>query len=352
MKRFILIILLLAPHVLHAAGGSFEKIVSLEGYWRFEIGDNLRWSDPQFDDSGWEKIHVPATWEDEGFPGYDGYAWYRLSFELKGVPENNIYYLRLGKIDDVDETYINGKLVGYEGRFPPDYSTGAAIYREYRIPAQYLNENGVNVIAVRVYDDYSVGGIRGRDVGLYMEVPEFVPTLNLSGLWKFKMGDDKSWKEPGLKDDDWQEIIAPAVWQTQGFKDKHGFAWYRKNFVLPDALKGERLILLLGKIDDMDETYLNGHLIGRTGRMNDDPDRISINNDDWAAFRAYYIQSEYLNESGNNTLAVRVFDGPLHGGIYEGPLGIITREKYMKWRDRLDKRRGPQNIFEFLFGIE
>ena len=36
-----------------------------------------------FDDSEWEKINVPSSWENQGFHGYDGYAWYRTSFKLK-----------------------------------------------------------------------------------------------------------------------------------------------------------------------------------------------------------------------------------------------------------------------------
>ncbi len=34
-----------------------------------------------FDDSKWDKITVPSSWENQGFRGYNGYAWYRVSFE-------------------------------------------------------------------------------------------------------------------------------------------------------------------------------------------------------------------------------------------------------------------------------
>ena len=57
-----------------------RRVVSLTGMWKFEIGDNPKFSERGFDDSKWEKIRVPGTWENQGFPGYDGYAWYRRSF--------------------------------------------------------------------------------------------------------------------------------------------------------------------------------------------------------------------------------------------------------------------------------
>jgi sialate O-acetylesterase len=40
------------------------------------------WADPDLDDSGWGRIAVPSQWEDAGFDGMDGIAWYRTSLEL------------------------------------------------------------------------------------------------------------------------------------------------------------------------------------------------------------------------------------------------------------------------------
>ena len=58
--------------------------IDLEGNWRFSIGDDTAWASPYFKDNDWEKIKVPAMWEDQGFHGYNGYAWYRKTFD---VPE-------------------------------------------------------------------------------------------------------------------------------------------------------------------------------------------------------------------------------------------------------------------------
>jgi len=327
----------------------FQKIEDLKGYWKFEIGDDKKWADPKYDDDSWEEIYVPATWEDEGFPGFDGYAWYRKEFTLNQEDTGNNYYLFLGVIDDVDEAYINGHFIGFLGSYPPDFQTAAAIQRQYLVPREYLNFNGKNVIAVKVYDEFQEGGIKRGKVGLYEFISELRPAQNLSGLWMFKLGDDSDWKEPDLDDGGWTEMIVPSIWQTQGFKGENGFAWYRKEFTLDKDLGVERLIMLLGKIDDLDETYLNGRRIGKTGRIRENMERANLNNE-WQTLRAYYIPNGYLNKNGKNILAVRVFDGYGHGGIFEGPIGIISRESYLNWKNTSRRKKDSTDFWEWLFG--
>ena len=58
-----------------------EKKINLATYWQFSIGDNPEWASPKYKDYNWEKIYVPAKWENEGFNGYDGFAWYRVHFD-------------------------------------------------------------------------------------------------------------------------------------------------------------------------------------------------------------------------------------------------------------------------------
>lgn len=53
-------------------------ILSIDGPWRFQIGDDPRWADPAFDDSSWRTINLSQSLTDQGFPPYSGYAWYRI----------------------------------------------------------------------------------------------------------------------------------------------------------------------------------------------------------------------------------------------------------------------------------
>jgi sialate O-acetylesterase len=93
-------------------------------------------------------------------------------------------------------------------------------------------------------------------------------------------------------------------------------------------------VLLLGKIDDIDEAYLNGVLIGSTGEIKENHDEINFS-DEYQSLRGYFIPDDLIINDGLNVIAVRVYDGWRDGGIYDGPVGLITQENYTKyWMDR------------------
>jgi sialate O-acetylesterase len=155
------------------------------------------------------------------------------------------------------------------------------------------------------------------------------------------------WKEPAFDDSTWRSIAVPAWWETQGFRDYDGYAWYRTTFTVPVRLRQERLIAVLGMIDDLDEVYLNGERIGRTGFMSSNTDRISFS-DEYQEVRAYTISPELLSTGKENVLAVRVYDGFKDGGIYRGPIGIVTRDRYRVWEAARRKQdRKEWNLIDF-----
>jgi len=224
-------------------------------------------------------------------------------------------------------------MIGFVGKFPPDFYTGAGVSFQCPVPRDYLLYDSDNVLAVRVYDQYQAGGIVRGDVGLY-ESREFIsPEFDLSGRWKFKTGDDEEWAKPCFDDSKWQEIKVPLFWEAQGYRDYDGFAWYRMRFKVPASLTGERLMILLGRIDDIDEAYLNGELIGRTGSMRRSIGRVNPSTE-WQQERAYVLPTSLLATDRENVLAVRVLDVWQHGGIYDGPVGLIKKSRYLSWKDR------------------
>ncbi len=143
--------------------------LDLSAGWRVKQGDDVRWSDPSLDDSGWKSIAVGTAWEQAGLTDYidhDGYAWYRLKFRVPRswrqdprLERHRRLRLDLGRIDDVDETWLNGKPVGSTGSFPDDYSPAWSDRRRYVFPAGSIRWDGDNVIAVRVYDGARHGGL-------------------------------------------------------------------------------------------------------------------------------------------------------------------------------------------------
>ncbi|GAA5025583.1 hypothetical protein GCM10011506_10340 [Marivirga lumbricoides] len=303
----------------------------LKGAWKFNIGDNIEWKNPYYNDTKWEKVAVPADWENEGFNGYDGFAWYRIHFDGITLNQSELYFLVLGFIDDVDETYINGKLIGKSGSFPPRNRTAYNSHRSYSIPSEAINFKGDNVIAVRVFDEMGSGGIVAGEIGLYTlkKLNSSQMLQNLYGVWKFNKFNKSGFENPELDDSGWEDILAPAYWDNHGYKTLDGTAWYRKHFTLSFKQKpGKKYYLVLGKIDDFDITYLNGKKVGETydgGGLG--------NSESFMQTRIYRIPEGLLKENSENVIAVKVIDIGLDGGIYEGPLGIFEEADLVHIRE-------------------
>lgn len=116
-------------------------------------------------------------------------------------------------------------------------------------------------------------------------------------------GTKESWQNPDLNDEDWREIETSKSWEESQFEELKGFdgvIWFRKNFVIND-ISTQDAILTLGKIDDRDEVYINGHAIGATN--------------DWNTMREYKFPSNIL-KPGTNSIAIRIIDTGGGGGFW------------------------------------
>lgn len=127
------------------------------------------YAQPGIDDRNWMQITVPAPWH----PFFVGAGWSRTRFELTAAEAADSAVLNLGRIDDDDMTFINGKKIG---------STMNVGDRRYRIPPGVLKA-GTNELAVRIVNRNGTGGIVGGEV--YLQTAR--SRKNLSGLWKFKL---------------------------------------------------------------------------------------------------------------------------------------------------------------------
>jgi len=321
---------------------NWKRIVKLNGDWRFSVGDNPDWAAPGFADSSWAKIHAPAEWQSEGYEDYNGYAWYRKTFVFPSGHEKETVFLSLGRIDDAGQVYLNGKLIGASGEFPPHYVSAYDKSVVLEVPGENLRADQDNVLAVRVYDGGGVGGlVEGRLCFFTTNIPQ--PDVVLSGKWKFSPGDKAEWKQEQCDESGFTEISVPSYWQNAGFPDLHGYAWYRKTFTVSTPPTDKTLVLMLGKIDDFDAVYVNGTLVGSTGAI-DHPSE-----DDgaphYAQNRNYFFPAALLKDT--NTIAVRVYDRGGVGGIYASPLGIMSQSSYIKyWDERKKQSHGFWNIFE------
>lgn len=119
----------------------------------------------------------------------------------------------------------------------------------------------------------------------------------------FNTGEKGQWPTSGFDDTSWADIEVPGAIETVGLGDFDGVVWFRKSFTLPDALKGKRLFLRLGYVDDFDEVWVNGKSIGRTS--------------DVKTWRSYVIPAKLLDQDGSNTIAIKVLDKEGRGGLVE-----------------------------------
>jgi len=156
-----------------AKASTAEPRLDLSQGWRFSPGDDPARSATAFDDSSWKPIAVGIPWEKAGYPGLDGFGWYRLRVTIPAkwkaspaIRDSSLLVLELGPVDDADETWFNGTKVGATGRMPPDYETAWDQPRAYRVPASIVKWGAENVIAVRVYDGQNEGGIYPGPVAL------------------------------------------------------------------------------------------------------------------------------------------------------------------------------------------
>jgi len=160
-------LLALAPAAPSAAATGTSVNLDLTGQWQFSLGDDLAWADPAFDDSAWSAVSVPELGGGREFDDYDGFAWYRLTFDLPTEAAGTNLVASMGFMDDVDEVYLNGTRINGSGSLPPDAESQWFEQRLYPVPAALPVFGGSNTLAVRLYDMTGGGGWYQGPVGLY-----------------------------------------------------------------------------------------------------------------------------------------------------------------------------------------
>ncbi|SMO72898.1 sialate O-acetylesterase [Saccharicrinis carchari] len=312
----------------------YKSLMNLEGQWKFSLGNKPEWAKPGFDHSAWEEIDVPSPWETQGFNGYNGYAWYRKFITLSAKHKEEKLVLELGYIDDVDEVFFNGERIGGSGQFPPDFATAYTARRMYPIPDRLIRYNSANLIAVKVFDQQLEGGIVRGEVRLLSEKNPLKTFLDLQGEWGFRIGDNIDWRYESDDADGWGSIYVPGAWENQGYKRYDGYAWYQKTFMANSNFNLDRVVLLVGKIDDLDEVFVNGVKVGQTGFMEPEREQHQYSLA-YQQLRGYLIPQGLIHPDKKNTIHVRVSDFYQEGGIVEGPVGFIKQEDYIRyWRNK------------------
>lgn len=137
--------------------------LDIAGGWRFtadlnDQGLTKRWFAPDFDDRDWKPVRTDLSWQEQGWPGYQGSGWYRSSVRLPARLPARLY-LYLGEVAQDYRLFVNGKEVLHSRVQWPRRLTTADI-------APYVRPGAANEIALRVTPGKRGGGLLRGPVAL------------------------------------------------------------------------------------------------------------------------------------------------------------------------------------------
>jgi diguanylate cyclase (GGDEF)-like protein len=132
--------------------------VELSGPWRFRTGDSAAWALSGYDDGAWDTVQLGSSWA-TAHPGYRGFAWYRASYVV-AAPSDEALALGIGSVVAAYEVFVDGRVLGRVGAYPPDYRSRSGIPLLVPLPPT-AQAPGRHVVAIRVYSEERVGGILG-----------------------------------------------------------------------------------------------------------------------------------------------------------------------------------------------
>jgi len=155
-----------APAVNPAPAG-IHGVINVEGPWRFQLGDDLRWAEPAFDDSSWPVVTLSQPLTSQGFPSYTGYAWYRLHLQPQqlsvfgDVPSNTPLALlvtgnSVGQIQVFVNNVESGHTKGMATERPSEYQSPP-----FAVQLSGADASGARVLAIRTWAGPTVTIRRG-----------------------------------------------------------------------------------------------------------------------------------------------------------------------------------------------
>jgi beta-galactosidase len=138
---------------------------------------------PEYDDSGWESINLPHTWNqfdsrDEA-PGYwRGIGWYRKHFRLARQYSGRRVFLEFEGANSVAEFWLNGRRVGEHKGGYTSFELEVTGYVEFGGAANLLTVKVDNLfrdtLPPTVKTDYTFYGGIYRDVWLRISEPTYI----------------------------------------------------------------------------------------------------------------------------------------------------------------------------------
>lgn len=144
----------------------------------------------------WKSVKVPEVWKSA--PG-NGVFWYRCWVDLTDAvapaPAAGDGELFVEAADDAREIFVNGRRVGTQGAFPPQYRSALGDPERFSLPNDAFRTGnagsaGKTLVAIRIYQEPE------RRTGFNVASPVLFRGergVRLAGAWQMRAGDDPSW---------------------------------------------------------------------------------------------------------------------------------------------------------------
>ncbi|WP_039937504.1 sensor histidine kinase [Leptospira terpstrae] len=153
-------------------------------------------------------------------------------------------------------------------------------------------------------------------------ITSFERPVVLKTDWLFRKGDNLDWRDESVEESFWVKRSVPdyGISKTENLT---GYHWYRCSFYLPDnyTTPVEPIAIQLGRIRDIDEFYLNGILIDKTGTV---LPKMEV---DFQKIRIYSLPTHLL-KPGLNVMAIRIYAATNLNGLKEAP--TIAKERLLR----------------------
>ena len=150
------------------------------------------------------------------------------------------------------------------------------------------------------------GGAPLATAAISSPAPNIHGVLKLDGPWRFQVGDDPQWTDPGFNDSSWQAVTLDQPLTAQGVDAYSGYAWYRFHIdsqrlsEFANLSTGTQALLLVtpNSVGQL-AVYVNGVYAGHTRGMSESP--------------VMYMSPPFavpVSASGGMVIAIRSWAGP------------------------------------------
>lgn len=232
------------------------------------------------------------------------------------------------------------------------YFFAKELYRQYQVPIGLINsslggspvEAWLSEDALRQFPHHLSTAMEFRSDALIRQIKDHDKKTKDAWYTLLNTRDEglkpgrKSWADPEFDASNWPVMKLPLFWDETELGPVNGVVWFRKEITIPESMADQPARLLMGRIVDADEAYINGKLIGSVSYQYPP--------------RKYDVPSGII-KPGKNIIAIRVINTSGRGGfIKDKPYKLTARKQVIdlngEWQYQLGATMEPLQSQTFI----